>query len=231
MERYNQYCPVAQALDLVGDRWTLLVVREVLLGSCRFNDILRGIPRLPRSTLARRLQQLETHGLVEQRRGTAGPEYVPTEAGAALEDVLVALGLWSREHAHRSLRDEEIDAGLLMWNVQRGIAADRAPTEPTMIRFELTNPQRGIERYWLKLADGVGELCLTNPGMEEALVVHASARLFTEVWLGHRGFREAIVSGDIVVEGPQRLVDGFPSWFTLNHFAQLDQTESSRASR
>jgi DNA-binding HxlR family transcriptional regulator len=229
---YRDFCPVAQALELVGDRWSLLVVRELLCGSRRFGVILRGIPRLPRSMLARRLGQLEAAKLVSHQRGRAGAEYFLTDAGAALEEVLAALGSWARRHAHRRLRQDQIDPGLLMWNVQRDIDRNNVPGGLLVVRMEFTRPRCPIERYWLKIQDGVGELCLTNPGLEETLVVRTSARAFAEVWLGHRDFRQAIAEGSIRVDGPRRLVAGFPSWFLLNTFVRLEhQTLSDGAGR
>jgi len=222
MKPYHQYCPVAQALELVGDRWVLLVVRELLCGAHRFNDILRGVPRMPRSMLARRLEQLEETGLVEKNDHSNGPEYSLTDAGGALEEVLASLGLWARNHAHRQLREEEIDAGLLMWNIQRRIDETRAPEGDTLVRFDFLHRRRGVERYWLKIKRGVGELCPKNPGMEESLVIHTDARTLTEVWLGHREFGAAIDKRDIVIEGPTKLASTFPSWFLLNEFVELE---------
>ncbi|HSN81455.1 MAG TPA: helix-turn-helix domain-containing protein [Polyangiales bacterium] len=222
MKPYHQYCPVAQALELVGDRWALLVVRELLCGAHHFNDILRGVPRMPRSMLARRLEQLEATGLIEKNDHSKGSEYSLTEAGRALEEVLASLGLWARSHAHRQLREEEIDAGLLMWNVQRRIDGTRVPKGEMLVRFDFLHKRRGVERYWLKIKRGVGELCLKNPGMEESLVIHTDPRTFTEVWLGHREFGAAIEDGDIVIDGPTKLASSFPTWFLLNEFVELE---------
>lgn len=227
MKPYHQYCPVAQALELVGDRWALLVVRELLCGARRFSDILRGVPRMPRSMLARRLEQLEDSGLVRKRDRSTGPEYALTDAGRALEEVLASLGLWARHHAHRRLRDEELDAGLLMWNVQRRIDEAHAPEDNTLVRFDFFGGRQGVERYWLKIQERVGELCLKNPGMEEALVVQTDARTLTEVWLGHRDFGTAIAKGDIAVDGPREIASSFPSWFLLNEFVELEEELSS----
>lgn len=223
MKPYGQYCPVAQALELIGDRWTLLVVRELLSGSVRFGDILRGVPRMPRSMLARRLMQLENDGMLRRRPGKAGSEYVLTDSGAALEDVIVALGSWSRRFAYRQLKDEEIDAGLLMWNIQRGIDPGKAPQELVLVRLDFQDPRIGVERYWLKIHAGEGELCLSNPGLQETLVVQTNARVLTEIWLGQRDFRKAITSREVVIDGPKKLASEFPSWFLLNHFVQLER--------
>src|SRR5687768_12116533 len=109
MKSYGQFCPVAQALEVVGDRWTLLVIRELLSGSRRFGEILNGVRRIPRSVLAGRLEHLEHVGLVQRTLGAQGNEYEPTEAARALEPVVLGLGLWSRRWAHRNIREDELD--------------------------------------------------------------------------------------------------------------------------
>lgn len=223
VERYGQLCPVAQALELVGERWTLLVVRELLSGSRRFTDVLHGVPRIPRSVLAQRLQQLEADGLLRRTGATRTAEYELTPAGRALEPIVLGLGLWSRRWAHRAIRDDELDATLLMWDVRRRIDDEKAPRGLVVVRFDFSDGARGARRYWLKIEDGEGDVCLKNPGLEESLVVHTDRRTLTEVWMGHRDFATAIRAREIVIEGDGTLARALPTWFKLNLFVELER--------
>lgn len=221
MKTYGQFCPVAQALDVVGDRWTLLVIRELLTGSRRFGEILNGVRKIPRSVLADRLEHLEHAGLVRRTAGQQGNEYDPTEAARALEGIVMELGAWSRRWAHRQIREDELDPTLLLWDMQRRIDSDTAPQKLVVVRFDFKDSERGYLRYWLKLEQGRGEICMKNPGLEESLVVDTTPRTLIEIWMGHRRFADALRAGDLKVEGPRDLARAFPSWFHLNVFVDL----------
>jgi len=230
MKSYGQFCPVAQALEVIGDRWTLLVIRELLSGSRRFGEILNGVRRIPRSVLADRLEHLEHEGLVRRREGQQGPEYEPTEAACALEDIVMGLGKWSRQWAHREIRDDELDPTLLLWDMQRRIDSDAAPDGLVVVRFDFRDRKQGFVRYWLKIDRGRGEVCMKNPGLDESLVVQTTPRTLIEVWMGYREFGAAIRSGDLTVEGPKTLARSLPKWFRLNIFTEMDRApETVRA--
>jgi len=229
MKSYAQFCPVAQALDVIGDRWTLLVIRELLSGSRRFGEILNGMRRIPRSVLADRLEHLERAGLVRRSEGQQGHEYDPTDAARALEGIVMGLGLWSRRWAHREIRDDELDPMLLLWDMQRRIDADTVPESLVVVRFDFRDRQRGFVRYWLKVDRGRGEVCVKNPGLDESLVVETTPRTLIEVWMGHRTFSAAIRAGDVTVEGPRELARAFPTWFRLNVFTELDREKPARS--
>lgn len=223
MKPYEQFCPVAQALEVVGDRWTLLVVRELLSGSHRFVEILNGVPKMPRSMLSRRLQDLEAARLVRRTQTQQGAGYELTDAGRALETIVMHLGLWSRRWAHRDLEDYDLDPQLLLWDMRRRIDPRAIPEGTTLIRFELSGGKRGHERLWLKIERGEGDVCLTHPGFDETLVVFASTRTLVEVWMGERDFEQAIRSKVITVEGPPKLARQLPRWFRLNVFVELER--------
>lgn len=227
MKSYGQFCPVAQALELVGDRWSLLIIRELVSGSRRFGEILNGVRRIPRSLLAARLEQLEEAGLVSRHGGTQGGEYRPTKAALALEPILMQLGAWSRDWAHRRIRDDELDPTLLLWDMQRRIDAATAPRKLIVLRFDFADDRRGTLRYWLKIDHGRGEVCMKNPGLEETLVLETSQRVLIEIWMGHRDFAKAIRAGDVKVQGPAPLVRALPSWFRLNVFVERERARAT----
>lgn len=217
MINYGQFCPVAQALEVVGERWTLLVIRELLCGNYRFNQILNGVPLMSRSLLAQRLRTLEDTGLVERR----GSEYHLTQAARELEPIVKSLGIWGTRWVQRKIREEDLDPVLLMWDLHRGLHMEQLPEEQTVVRFWLRDIEAKRSRYWLNIQKPEVELCLTNPGFEEKLQVETTARTLVEVWMGHRGLSQALRSKAIALSGEPGLIRNFPKWLKLNVFADV----------
>src|SRR3954451_24329848 len=148
MSSYRQYCPVAKALEVLGERWTLLIVRELLAGIERFNDLARGLPGVPRSLLIERLRRLERAGVIRREgTGSRAARYVLTDAGRRLEAVVDALGRWVVEFAFGLPDEAELDPGLLLWWMDRRVVAARLPRRRTVIEFDFVGARRG--RYWL----------------------------------------------------------------------------------
>jgi DNA-binding HxlR family transcriptional regulator len=212
---YGQFCPVAQALEIFGERWTLLVIRELLEGSTRFSDLQKGVPLMSRSMLAQRLKSLCDAGLVDRVDGG----YELTEAGREVGPIVVACGNWGARWARRKLTSADIDVGLLMWDIRRRIDLTSIPKQPVLVEMEFRGAPRGKERFFIHFkTDGV-ELCLTNPGHEVALRVSTTPKAMAEVWLGEIPFATALRTGAIRLEGPRALVRDFPSWLQLSTFA------------
>ena len=225
MPGYGQFCPVAQALDIVGERWSLLIVRELLCGNYRFNEILNGVPLMSRSLLSQRLKSLEEAGLIERRarEGSAGHEYCLSDAGRELEPIVMGLGTWAQRWVRRKFNAEELDPVLLMWDVRRGLNVTRLPDERTVVMFWFRDVAVKRSRYWLRVDKPEVELCLTNPGFDVDLNVETTLRVMAEVWMGHRNPAEAFRSGAIKLAGSPALTRKFPSWLMLNVFTRLDQ--------
>lgn len=219
---YGQFCPVAQAAAVLTERWTPLVVRELLCGSVRFNDLQRGVPRMSSSLLSRRLKELEQVGILKRQRiGKVGYEYHLTAAGKELFPVLETMGIW----AQRWMRDdnvmaEKLDVSLLMWDVRRRVVGKFRPgRERYVTEFQFTGPVRGHRRYWLVFDQGHVDLCYKDPGFEISLYVISPLRTLTQVWLGHVTLAEAARSGGLRFEGSAREITAFRSWFALSLFA------------
>lgn len=221
MPSYGQFCPVAQALDLVGERWTLLIVRELLCGNYRFNELLNGVPLMSRSLLSQRLKTLEDAGLVEKRLRADGStfEYALTTAGRELEPVVFGLGVWGKRWVRRKLTAEELDPVLFMWDLRRRLDVERLPASRTMVMFWFRDLAAKRSRYWLRAERPEVELCLTNPGFEVDLSVETTLSAMVEVWMGGRPPQEAIRSGDIELKGAAALTRAFPKWLLLSSFA------------
>lgn len=224
MAGYGQFCPIAIASEVLTERWTPLVVRELISGSRRFNELRRGVPLMSPSLLSKRLKSLERAGLVERIETSdgRGVEYHITQAGRELEPVIMAIGEWGMRWIRGAdLRDEDLDASLLMWDMRRSIDTDRLPDRRVVTYFHLTGSTDGKSHYWLVLDGSDADLCLIDPGHDVDLQVHAPVATMVQIWMGDRTFDDAIHSGDVTLEGPRELARQFPTWFSLSSFAGL----------
>lgn len=217
MKSYGQFCSIARALDLLGERWTLLVVREVLCGSQRFADIRRGIPLISKTMLSARLHAL-VDACVLTRTGQA---YRLTAAGAELEAVVRDLGTWGQRWLPRTQRPAEIDVAALLWDIQRRVRRDALPSRPVVVRFELTGAGRHTPaRHYLLLRRSEVSLCSANPGYPEQVCVRGGAATVIAWWRGDLSLREAQRAG-LRVEGRRADVQAFPTWFERYLFAEV----------
>lgn len=216
---HGQFCPVARSAEVLCERWTPLVLRELLCGSRRFNDLHRGVPRMSSSLLAQRLRRLEEFGIVRRQARGKVWEYSLTAAGEDLRPIIMALGHWGARWIGSSLRKHELDASLLMWDMRRSVRIAEFPSEPVVIHFRLRDGHLAERRWWLVVEDGAADLCRDDPGREVRLVVDATLRALTEVWAGDRTPRQAMQSGDIRVEGARRDAGRLWSWLGTSVFA------------
>lgn len=219
MESYRQYCPVARALEIVGERWTLLVVRELLAGAQHFNEIARGLPGIPRSLLVNRLKRLEDAQIL--RRDPAGQRvrYILTDAGRQLVDVVNVLGKWGVAWAFGLPREQELDPVLLLWWMRRRLIVEHLPGRRVVVEFNFFGTRRG--RYWLVIeADGEASVCLQDPGYDIELVVTADISAFYQVWLGQMSVGQAMEAEQITIEGRPAMERAFPRWFGWSPMAE-----------
>jgi DNA-binding HxlR family transcriptional regulator len=221
MKTYGQYCPITKAAEVVGDRWTIPILRDLLCGTTRFNDLARGLPRLSRALLTKRLRKLEDAALVEH----VGDQYLLTAAGRALEPVIFGLGEWSAAWTLERPMPSELDTDVLMWWMQHRIDHDRAPDRRTVVQVVYPDVQR---RYWLVIEPHDASVCMSDPGFDIDLIVTADASTMYEAWLGRLDVRDAITAGAIRVEGPPRLASSFPAWLQLSPIAYASQRIAAR---
>lgn len=223
-ESYGQFCPVAQAAEVLTERWTLLVLRELLMGSTRFNELQRGVPRMSSSLLSKRLREMERSGLLtrEPLEGERGNSYRLTPAGEALGPLVVGLGNWSREWLKREITEEEADPALLMWDVRRSVQLDRLPEERVVAFFRYRDAEEDKRAWWLVAQPEGADLCFTDPGFPIDLQVDAEARAMAEVWLGQIELGAAMRSRRVRVTGPDHLVRSLPDWLGFSSFAYDD---------
>jgi DNA-binding HxlR family transcriptional regulator len=215
MTGYGQFCSMARAHEVLGGRWTLLIVREILCGSRRFNDIRRGIPRVSRTVLSERLQELVLVGAIVRTDGPHGPEYALTEAGQELASLVSALGTWGQRWLARKPASEDLDLEPLLVDMQRRVRFAALPREPLVVRFEI----RGNRRRFMLLRTTEASLCHQNPGFPE-LCVRGPLAALVAWWRGDVSFVAAQRLG-LEVDGPKALARAFPSWFDLYPFAHI----------
>ena len=213
MWKYGQYCPFAHAMEILSERWTLLIIRDMMQGTKHFNDLERGLPGISRGLLAKRLQLLERVGIVEKRsrQGRQSTEYHLTEAGCALESAVDALSAWGARWAFGDPEPRELNSELLMWWVYRGVNADTLPDERIVVQFTFFGEKRAS--YWLMLQPQEVNLCLTDPGFETQVLVRADLATFFKVWAGRMDYQEALNENKLRVDGMPRLARAFPNWF------------------
>jgi DNA-binding HxlR family transcriptional regulator len=223
---YHQFCPVAKAMELLDERWTMLVVRELVSGSTRFNELRRGVPRMNPTLLSKRLQQLVRAGLVERHADGTDVRYVLTEAGRELQAVVEALGTWGIRWIG-NLGDEDLDPKLLLWDMHRRINLKELPTGRTVIEFQFSDVAVGTRNWWLVLTREEADVCDSDPGYEVAATVRGTLRALTRVWRGDLRWGDAIRAGELEIEAPQAIRRAFSGWFALSAFAVVARPQAS----
>jgi DNA-binding HxlR family transcriptional regulator len=217
---YAQACPLAKAAELLCERWTLLVVRELAMGSRRFTELRRGIPAVSPTMLSQRLRELEDGGVIVRvrapgkKRSDAGSvEYELTPPGQALGPILGQLSVWGHAHAINDLRREDMEPSYLMWVAHKTLRLRDASRERLVLCYELVDAPAGRRRWWIVVEGEDVELCFKHPGFPIDLTVRTKLRPMSMLILGKLSPREAMRSGAVAIDGPPELVRGFPSWY------------------
>jgi DNA-binding HxlR family transcriptional regulator len=224
MKGYGQFCPVAKAAEIFAERWTPLVLRELVCGSHRFSDLHRGLPLMSRTLLAQRLRQLEGAGVVRcsAKAHGRGQEYFLTPAGEELRTLIDGLGEWGQRWARSQMHPGDLDPGLLMWDIHRRVHVTRLPPRRVVVQFEfhgVPKPWQTARWFWLILDRASVDLCLKDPGYEVDLRVEADLATLTKVWMGDMRFGDALRAQLVRLDGPASLVRAFPGWLALSEFA------------
>jgi len=222
MTSYGQFCPVSKAMEIIGEKWTLLIMRELLLGTCRFNDFTKSMSRISPTVLNKRLKFLEEAGIILKRRisGRRGFEYRLTPMGKELEPVVEQVAIWGQRWARGQMADEELDVELLMWDIHRGIKTDSLPDGETVLSFTFNDLQK-YKRWWLVVSRGDVDLCTEDPGKDVDLYIASDVRTMVEVWLGDTDLRAALRTGKILATGSKHLVRSMTDWFSLSSYADV----------
>jgi DNA-binding HxlR family transcriptional regulator len=224
---YNQFCPVAMAAEILGSRWTLVLLRELVAGSTRFNELRRGVPRMSPALLSKRLKDLEAAGIVLRApvKGEPGTyEYRLTAAGRELEPVVMAVGIWGHRWIETEASLSNLDPNLLMWDIRRNIDASPMPARRCTIQFIFSDQPAAKRNWWLIVEPGREfDLCSVDPGFDVDLYLTTDLRTMTEVWMGYTTAARAKEVGKLNVTGNRQLERSLRTWLRLSAFAKVEK--------
>ena len=220
----GQYCPISRALDVLGERWSLLIVRDLLVGTTRFNDLARGLPGLSRSLLAKRLRQFERAGIVER----LGHHYLLTDAGRGLEPIVFGLGEWGARWTFGDPDPQELDAQLLVWWMHTRLDTSVLPGRRHVLHLRFSDDPR---LFWIVVESGVPSVCMTDPGFEIDVTINTDVGSLYQVWLGRLPVKDAIRSGRLEFAGPSSLTRRMPAVLQLSPVAEMVTRRADRGAR
>lgn len=217
---YNQFCPIAKGMEVLGEKWTLLIVRELLMGACRFNEFQKGLPSLSPTLLTKRLVVMEEGGLIYKKRipGQRGHEYFPTQACRELFPVIEQIGIWGMHWARHQMNEDDFDLGLLMTYLERSVQPDKLPGNETVIRFNF-NDVKDYANWWIVVTGNSVDVCVHDPGKEVDVYFNVCVRVMCELWMGDITYRRAISEGKLKLVGPPALIRDVSNWLKPSIFA------------
>lgn len=223
---YGQFCPIAKATEIIGEKWTILIIRELLMGGTRFNEFQRGLSLISPTILSKRLNSLVDHGLAFKKKipGQQGYEYFPTESCKELLPVIKSLGDWGMRWARGNLVDTEYDVELLMLYLQRSIQTDKLIGNETVIRFKFTDIKQPSD-WWIIATGNEVDVCNKDPGKEVDVYFTSTVRTMVDIWMGDVSDKKAVKDGLLKVVGPSALTRNMFSWMNSSVFADLPPAE------
>jgi DNA-binding HxlR family transcriptional regulator len=217
---YGQFCPVAMAAEIICSRWTALILREMLCGTTRFNDLRRGVPLMSPTLLSKRLKELADAGVIAVTRGKQGVvEYKLTEAGEDLRGVIMSLGTWGQRWVESSLSLKNLDPSLLMWDMRRNLKAALLPDRRCTVKFTYPELSAGRKSWWIVSDGGEIDLCSVDPGYDIDLYVNGSLHAMTAVWMGVSTLKAEVDAGNITLTGDKTVARSMQQWLGLSPFA------------
>jgi len=220
---YGQYCPLSMAAEILCNRWTVLVLRQLLEGATGFNEIRRGVPLISRTILAQRLKEFEAYGLVSRGSEGAGKPvvYRLTQAGMALGAVVRAIATWGQEWIDVEPSLADVDTDFLMWDIRRNVR--RLPSLPDrfVVRFHFPDSPEGKRLHWLVFERRDVDLCYIDPGFEVDVQIEAPLKTMVRIWIGSQGLSAAIASGEIHIDGPRKFTSNVADWLGLGSLGTI----------
>jgi DNA-binding HxlR family transcriptional regulator len=218
---YGQFCPVAMAAEIICSRWTVLVLREMLAGTTRFNELRRGVPRMSPALLSKRLKELEASGIISALPNAKGvTEYRLMPAGEELRHVVFGMGIWGQRWIESQVSLKNLDPTLLMWDIRRNLNPTPMPPRRCTIQFHFPELPESRRNYWLVVESGTVDLCWVDPGHEVDLNIVGPLRTMTAVWMGLAGLRQEIEAGRLELLGDRQLARSMEAWLGLSVFAR-----------
>jgi len=219
---YGQFCPVAKAMSLLGEKWSMLILRELHMGGTRFNELQRGLSLISPTVLTKRLNELADAELIVRKKisGQRGYEYFLTQAGKETLPMLKTIGEWGMRWARGDLRETDLDVELLMLYLQRSIKTDYLPGDQSVIKFEFTDLNK-LNSWWLLVKGCNVDICLENPGKDVDVYFTTDLRTMVKCWMGDETYKTAIYEKRLKLVGPSALTRNIQDWLADSIFAGI----------
>lgn len=225
MKAYGQFCPLAQATQILCERWTLLVIREFIAGSSRFSELQKGVPLMSPTLLSTRLNQLHEEGIISRSGKKGSYVYALTEAGQELRSVIELMGVWGHRWARSKLHDDDLDAGLLMWDMRRSVDPTVFPAHRIVVQFNYPDAPKGARQWWLVSELGEIDLCLDDPGHEVDVIINSPLKTMTSIWTCQSKLNDEVSQGNLSVMGDPKLTSKLQSWLRSSLLSHLGTIE------
>jgi DNA-binding HxlR family transcriptional regulator len=220
--QYGQFCPLAKASEILCEKWTLLIVRELLMGGSRFNELQRGLSLISPTILTKRLNDLDAAGVLIKKRisGKRGYEYFLTPMGRELLPIVEQMGNWGMRWARDAMPNADLDVELLMLYLQRSIVSERLPGKENVIRFKFSDMQQ-LGDWWLVVKGENIDICMQDPGKDVGVYFSTDLRTMIQVWMGDISYRTAVADGKMKVVGHRALTRDIKIWLAPSIFAGI----------
>lgn len=219
---YGQFCPVAKAMELLGEKWTILILRELHMGATRFNELQRGLCLISPTILTKRLNDLADAEIILRKKipGQRGYEYFLTEAGEETLPLIKTIGEWGMRWARGDIRDSELDVELLMIYLQRSLKTEKLPGNQSIIRFRFTDLEK-FNNWWLIVKGCNVDICLEDPGYDVDVYFTTDLRTMINCWMGDETYKSAISDKRLNLVGPTALTRNVQHWISDSIFAGI----------
>lgn len=223
MAGYGQYCPVAKAAEILGEKWSILILRELCLADQTFNNLRRGMPLISPTLLSKRLKTLMTHDVIRRYENDSGVYYALTAAGFELKELIMQLGVWGQRWVRSDYSKPDLDASLLMWDMHRTINTEPFPPAQRVIQFEFLGVPPRDRFYWLVVVNRSVDVCLKNPGFDVDLHIQCPLKEFTAFWMGEISLGALERANKIKVEGDMQLRRNMGKWLCGSAFSAVER--------
>jgi DNA-binding HxlR family transcriptional regulator len=224
---YGQFCPISKAVEILGDKWTLLIVRELLMGGRRYSELQRGLSQISPTMLSKRLDSLERYGLVLKKKiqNQKGYEYFPTRSCSELLPIIKSLGDWGMRWAQSNLTEKDYDVELLMLYLQRSVIPENLVGDETVIRFKFTDIKE-FPDWWMVVENNKVDLCTNDPGKDVDVYFTTTVKTMVDVWMGWSTYRKAIAQDELKLVGPKALINNVSTWMEDSIYAEAAPASS-----
>ena len=221
MEKYCQFCPVAKAAEILCEKWVILVLRELMMGSTRFSQFRKGLPRISPSILSRRLKMLEEQSVIKRKqvKKSKSYSYHLTESGEQLRPIILGFGTWGHRWAKNKITKEDLDAGFLLWDMRRRLNTEYFQDQRVVIHIEFTDQKKADRYWWMVVENHEIDLCFEDTGHEPDIIIMTTLPVMTKVWLGYEPLKKMINNQQLKILGTKKHVTNIAKWIGKSSFA------------